>query len=719
MLDLQTLSISSLLAATISALFFIIVWRLNHLEKGVSTWLVALIMQAAGITLLSFRGYLNEWLSIICANYFLILSFLLFLIGTRKFFGHHKHHRIAIAVHSGIFFPTFFYLTFVEPNLMGRISIVYLSFLLSLVGCIYTVLTTPKAQSKAGYIFTFICACFVTLIIARLVTSNPTLSSSSLYDLNLGNFIGAVTGLIFPYGATLSFFLLCTERKVLEVKDLQRSAQKEIRLKNHLLASLSHELRTPLNGMIGKAQLMKPHCNKKQQLDLDIIIQSGQALSELSSKVLVYAAQNSDTPATTLSNTHMPSLINQLIETVSTQASIKLLRLNVNIDKNMPDYLHVDTFKLRLVLINLLSNAIKYTDHGHVTVDISLTEKSATGVSLKVSVSDSGIGIPLLDQGDLLEPFMRASNVINKREGTGLGLSLAQGALQAMGSSLEFMSRENKGSVFYFYLSASVGEKRATTQKTHTVSVLGLNILLVEDIQLNIDVVTSMLEKQQHNVTSAKTLTQAVQLSQEQCFDLILLDMQLPDGHGLQLLERLKNTVTNNLTPVIAITAALTPRDILKYEASSLSAVVEKPIIESRLQHAISDVCSHQTFQVLESSPLKSKNVPFDKNPFQFLADNLSDQELATAIKHIPSTINQYLNLLHSALLQGDQTEQEKSLHKLASYGGQFGLMTLSKLARQYEQNLPKNPNDCCEALRGAFNQSMIGFNQHIKDMRL
>jgi signal transduction histidine kinase/DNA-binding NarL/FixJ family response regulator len=601
---------------------------------------------------------------------------------------------------------------------------VFGSFSVFLGGCIYTIFSTQKAKTLAGYLFAFICAVILLLLILRIVSALDLAGVNKLYEFSISNLISALTGFIIPYGSTLSFLLLCNERKMFEVEALQKVASKEAELKNRLLATLSHELRTPLNGMIGTAQLLKSNNNAELNVGLDTIINAGKSLTEVSQQVLDYAAQSAKEPvANGSTNINVREFFTGLISTVNPLAVEKSLMLKVNVSEQVPTYLFLDTLKMQRILLNLLSNGLKYTDEGYVAlnidVDTNAENEQAKEVTLNISVADTGIGIPLLEQQTLLEPFQRGSNVIDKREGSGLGLSLVDGELNALGTKLTFTSIENKGSKFNFILTVEVGSDIPTLNEVSTTLNQSLNILLVEDIPLNIDVVSKMLRRKNHEVNVAKRIDAAKRLLEHQAFDLVLLDMQLPDGHGLELLDIMKKTQHNHHTPVIALTAALTSADRVKYKESTLKAVVEKPIIEIDLNKAIANILSNQkcSDEIKTDMPNESHDsggLLFDKKPLSFLIENLSKQDLMKAIDEMPNNIKQYIEDIKSYGEDNNTNKQKYTLHQLASYSGQFGLTALAKMSSGFENNLSNNQLNNVNELDKLFIKSVIEFNAHV-----
>ena len=687
MLDLQTLSISSVLASIISSTFFVLVWRLNHNERGVLLWLVALISQSIGLFLLSFRDHINHWFSVILANYLIGLSFLFFYTGLRLFYGKKKNNILYFFIFSILNLSSFWYFTFVDYSMPIRILLAYGSFIFLLSLSLWTITNTNKTQTTAGYLLITILSIIILLMLTRIITSIKMHSYLGLYDMSYSNYIGALTGFIIPYGFTLSFFLLCSERQIFQVKHLEKMAKNEAQMKNRLLATLSHEIRTPLNGILGKAQLMKNNPGAVKNDDLNSIIRAGHAMAELAGQVLTYAASTTTELKPIAKPIDIKKFITSVVEDMETDAVQKSISLSYKLDHSIPTQFHTDPIRLRQILINLLSNAIKYTDYGSVSLAVSCSFIKKNKVELKFSVSDSGIGIPLHEQSYIFDPFRRASNTTDKYEGTGLGLALCDQYLKSLDSKLDFHSREKKGSIFYFSIQGIFSHHSDNHIKTHQQSG-PLKILLIEDIQLNIDIVTAMLAKNGHIISVANDIKSALhQLSMEK-FDVVLLDMQLPDGDGINIVIELENLPLNQNTRVIALTASLTEQQLKSYQAHNITTILEKPVKESDLINVITKEDFITNISNQEDNQACNNSVQlFDHQPLHFLIHNMSEETLKEALHELPSRFTKDIFNLEIAIKNQDIKNQQFILHNISSYTGQVGLSKVSNEAKILESS--------------------------------
>ncbi|GAC22238.1 hypothetical protein GARC_5303 [Paraglaciecola arctica BSs20135] len=682
-LDLQILSFSSILASIVSSVFFILVWRLNPNMPGIGLWLLAVIGQPISTALTALRDIIPNWISILVSNSISMWSLLLIYLGARVFFGKQNKNWKIFLLTTCTFIPVFSYFIYIEPNIIARIYIAYAySFVfICLSGHCAFSLKSDK-QTIGSKIYGFICLFIAAVVIVRLLTLGIFDVTVKLYELSISNFFGPFLAYFVPSAITLSVFILCYEKRELDVKKLELTATQEVKLKNNMLTTLSHELRTPLNGIVGLAQLMKPKVNDKSLIDdLNTIIKSGNNLATLSTNILEYAVSESKNIHLKPANINVMSLISELSHLLTPMAKNKDLTLNITAPSDFPESLLIDADKLHSILINLVDNAIKYTDEGTITIHAHYQKQINAQYLITLSVSDTGSGMSEEEQSSLLLPFARAEQVLSKQQGSGVGLALTTKLLQAMDSTLEVSSQLHVGTKMAFSILCDKGAPNPITKQPANALLQALNILLVEDGQLNIDVVTAMLVKNQHSVHCATTGQQAIAMCINTQFDLILLDMQLPDCHGTEVLSEIRSQGWNINTPVIVLTAAVTPKDKAIYNQLPVSSVVEKPIMEDTLALAIS-ASQSQTFNIAESTGTSAKPVIFDCGPFIFLQSNLSKQQLNLEIQKLP----EYISTSLSTILELDDEKLiDKHLHKLTSYIGQFGMLQLAKAIQQLD----------------------------------
>ncbi|MBM4422060.1 MAG: response regulator [Chloroflexi bacterium] len=260
------------------------------------------------------------------------------------------------------------------------------------------------------------------------------------------------------------------------------------------------------------------------------------------------------------------------------------LRMDPPADSNLRVW--ADSDKLRQILINLIGNAIKFTETGGVTV-----EASAEGGWVGIEVRDTGVGIPLDKQGKLFQPFVQADgSMTRKYGGTGLGLAIARDLVQKFGGELWVDSEPGKGSVFHFttMLGLPAGEPSSAASALATPGI-GRRVLLVEDNAINQRVITRMLEKRGYEVMVVNNGQAAVTVTGELRFDVVLMDVQMPEVDGLNatIVIRAREREEGGHVPIIALTAYAMQSDRERCLEAGMDDFVPKPVKADDLQHAI------------------------------------------------------------------------------------------------------------------------------------
>ncbi len=277
------------------------------------------------------------------------------------------------------------------------------------------------------------------------------------------------------------------------------------------------------------------------------------------------------------------------------------LEVTWHTDGEAPDHLFGDTGRLRQILINLVGNAIKFTDAGFVTVEV-ITRYCVGGLcGLTFLVRDSGLGIPVERLADIFEPFSQIdSSSTRKRGGTGLGLSISNKLVELMGGRLYVFSQEGSGSTFAFTIRIPIcGESEAAGELTERASACtkrtrALKLLVAEDNAINQRLILSMLERAGHSATLVETGREAVEAAARQSFDMVLMDVQMPDLDGIQatIEIRRREAVEGGHLPIVAMTAHAMPGDRDQCMAAGMDGYLSKPLRLDSLVSAIESTVS-------------------------------------------------------------------------------------------------------------------------------
>ena len=484
------------------------------------------------------------------------------------------------------------------------------------------------------------------------------------------------------------------ERELLLAKDL---TEKAAEAKEIFLANMSHEIRTPMNGIIGVAAMLgKTKLNEQQKNYLHLITESARNLLVIVNDVL----EIEKITAGKLELEQVPFDVidkaNVAVQSFQFKAEEKGLQLALIVPEKKGFTVKGDPYRLGQILNNLLGNALKFTQQGKITVTVQPIRETAEKIMLQFDVEDTGIGIPEEKIQTIFDPFVQASTDISRKYGgTGLGLGICKNLVELQGGQLSVISTINKGTKFSFYIPyvKTNPELVATTtaQVQETSLLKDKKVLLAEDVELNRMIARHMLEHWGMEVAVAVNGKEAVAMVEAQDFDLILMDILMPEMDGLEATAIIRKMTESEKArvPIIALTANAFKKDQEKYLKAGVNAAVTKPYTEEELYAAIQKIFSSQK-KKKETKAKSGKKTSaetttlYDLSMFNGIAGPGSEfrtKMVLLFLKTMPDDMQQ----LKQAIQNKDADTVYRTAHRMKPTIDTMGIQPLKEVIRRIE----------------------------------
>jgi signal transduction histidine kinase/CheY-like chemotaxis protein len=388
------------------------------------------------------------------------------------------------------------------------------------------------------------------------------------------------------------------EQQKVEIEHLLRETQQATRAKSEFLANMSHEIRTPLNGIMGMTELVLQSGLTEDQADcLRMAKVSADALLVVVNDILDFSKIEAGRLELNCLDFDLAGLMRDTLAPLAVSARKKGLELSHRLAPSAPPRLVSDPGRLRQVLINLAGNAVKFTEAGSVEIVAEGEDPGGGERRVHFQVRDTGIGIPEEKQALIFEPFLQADGSTSRRYGgTGLGLSICRRLVAMMGGRIWVESKPGAGSTFHFTISAdSVGRppcQAGLPDEAGTPSLAGLRVLLAEDNPVNQTLTRRMLETAGCAVVCATDGREAVEAGAAERFDVILMDIQMPQMDGFEATAELRRreAVSGGHLPIIALTANAMKGDRERCLAAGMDGYLTKPMKCRDLLGAIASI---------------------------------------------------------------------------------------------------------------------------------
>lgn len=476
-------------------------------------------------------------------------------------------------------------------------------------------------------------------------------------------------------------------RDITERKRYQDALERASRDKTTFISTISHELRTPLNGIVGLSRiLLDTELTAEQEKYLKTIHVSAVTLGNIFNDIIDMDKMERRKVQLDNQPVDFTSFLADLENLSALQAQQKGLCFNLEPTLPLPHQVITDGTRLRQILWNLISNAVKFTQQGQVTVRVRYDE----GDMLHFEVEDSGIGIPQdeLDKIFAMYYQVKDSHGGKPATGTGIGLAVSRRLAKNMGGDITVTSEQGKGSTFTLTIHApSVAEEVDDAFDEDDMPLPALNVLLVEDIELNVIVARSVLEKLGNSVDVAMTGKAALEMFKPGEYDLVLLDIQLPDMTGLDISRELtKRYPREDLPPLVALTANVL-KDKQEYLNAGMDDVLSKPLSVPALTAMIKkfwDTQDDEESTVTTEENSKSEallDIPMLEQYLELVGPKLITDGLAVFEKMMPG----YVSVLESNLTAQDKKGIVEEGHKIKGAAGAVGVRHLQQLGQQIQ----------------------------------
>ncbi len=496
------------------------------------------------------------------------------------------------------------------------------------------------------------------------------------------------------------------------LRERERAAEAASRAKSSFLAVMSHEIRTPMNAVLGLAcSLLEGPLTDEQRKLVTTIHQSGDDLLEILNDILDYSKLEAGELTLEAIAFAPPDIVEAAISIIGPRASAKGVKLSASYDPVLPAALMGDAGRLRQVLLNLISNAVKFTPAGEVTIGNRCCDRDETHARIEWVISDTGIGIAPDRVGSLFKDFVQADCSINRRfGGSGLGLSICKRIIDSMNGEISVASELGQGTTVRFSVELPIAEMLIAPEKVNDdasrtilhskLGALGrpFRVLVADDNLTNRIVAAKMLQEFNVQIHMACDGTEAVDAEGRFTFDLILMDVRMPEMDGLTATRVIRSR--GSRVPIIAFTANAFADDIKTCLDAGMSDFVAKPVRKKVLLDTVvralqqsdgatveqaRNATSTHCERAVEQLPTLGK--VFDRGTYEALAAELGEEAMREALAAFVQETSTRLKALGEYSLDASRSVIAREAHTIKGTAATFGFNRLSELAKWLERH--------------------------------
>ena len=492
-----------------------------------------------------------------------------------------------------------------------------------------------------------------------------------------------------------------TEAELIKAKEL---AEKAVVIKEQFLTNMSHEIRTPMNGIIGFARILEStNLDNDQKQSVEAIKKASHNLMFIINDILDFSKIEANKMTFETVNFSLSKTVNSVIELLYPNAKEKKIKLLYDIDPDINDNLIGDPTKLSQILVNLVGNALKFTEKGYVEVVVTEMLETETDSLIKFSVIDTGIGIPKDKIDSIFESFNQASNeTTRKYGGTGLGLTITRKLVELQGGKITVESVVSKGSEFSFSLEYKKAQKgTANNTKLKNVAIApdflkDIKILLVEDNELNQLLAVKVFGKWDKQIDIADNGKIAIEKITNTNYDIILMDIQMPEMDGNELTNHIRTKMGEKSTvPIIALTAHATLEEEKRCLQNGMNDYLSKPYDFNVLLEKLYQNLNKNKGNTIQSTELPTPEMITEKLiNFKYLKDFAEGDD--SFIKNMISIFLENTPETMAIILKSNKNDDIKTLkeeiHKLKSSISLLGISKASESIAIIENEIETNP---------------------------
>jgi PAS domain S-box-containing protein len=480
-----------------------------------------------------------------------------------------------------------------------------------------------------------------------------------------------------------------------ELKEAIARAEAASRAKSGFLSTMSHEMRTPLNGVIGAMELLRlEQLTVRQSKLVDLAMQSSEALLVHINDVLDFSKMEAGKLELVPAPFDLRKLVNSVVDIVKPLAGNGGNRIAAEVCDELPQGLLGDRIRLRQILLNFASNAAKFTRNGAITLTVTPVASSSGKSVIEFAVTDTGLGIPADRLGELFKEFsMLDSSYTRRTGGTGLGLAISKSLAEAMGGRIGVESEEGKGSRFWFTVElphVEITEAGTTGGASgHAATAQRLCVLLVDDNATNRLVGSQLLAAAGHEVALAAGGHEAAEAAAKRSFDVILMDISMPEVDGLEATRIIRaQSQLNQDTPIIALTAHAVAGDRERFLAAGMNDYLSKPFRLADLEARLSGVQRRvrDGSDVAGDAKAATPDEPLlDQGELDLLAEQ-------TSAEIVPVVVEEFLKEMHVRVTEHSHALRDRNryglqsvCHAIAGASSSVGARRLGSLAKSIE----------------------------------